>query len=151
MKVMGGHNTRVVQIAVALGLVMLSLSACASIQPSPPTMQDVSGTWRNGDTVLVLNADGTYTLADAPAYTAVGEGNRWANGADPTRDETGSWSVEPDAVRLAGDKLYFEYSGSELLIEWGLDLGSDDPRCYQLVRQASSLVPLGPEDCHIRA
>ena len=150
-KCMSVRRTQVIQTIAILCVACSTLAACVPVAHPTRTRDTLDGTWVNGETVLVLNADATFTLVGAPVYTAVGEGEKWPNGADPTRDESGDWGVEPDAVRLIGEKLYFNHSGSELVLEWGLDLGSDDPRCYQLVREASSLIPLGPEDCHIRA
>lgn len=142
---------RQARLIAVVGALCGTLTACAPLNQSPPTEEELVGRWTNGDTVLVLDADMNYTLVGAPAYTAVGEGQNWPQGVGVTRDLTGAWSVEDDAVRLLGEKLFFDYSGSELMLEWGLDLGSEDPRCYQLVREASTLTPLGPGDCHIGA
>ena len=133
---------------VVLGAV---LAGCSPVERTAPTTEDLVGVWVNGDTQLVLAEDGTFTLSDAPASTQVGLGDQWRDGASPVWGETGEWNLESDAVRIRGPKLYYEYRDSELILEFGLDLGSDNPRCFQLVREGSSLEALGPEECSIRA
>ncbi|MET3904363.1 hypothetical protein ABIE35_002946 [Paenarthrobacter sp. 4246] len=53
-------------------------------------------------------------------------------------------------LRLSRSKvtrpLYLSQSSSERVLEFGIDL-ADDARCFQLVREGSKTVPLGPKDC----
>jgi hypothetical protein len=126
------------------------LTACTQSAHASPSAGDLVGTWVHGTTALTLNADMSYELVRAPGYTAVGEGSRWRDGESPRRDETGQWTLTDTEVWLENDKLYLDYRGSELIVEWGLEFASDDPRCFQLVREGSSLDPLGPEQCYIR-
>ena len=122
-------SSRVTSSALGILAVVATLVACAPPNPLAPSTQDLIGTWVNGSTRLVLEADATFSLVGAPSYTAVGQGDTWMAGDGATRDETGEWSIEPDGVRLDGEKLYFGEVESESTLEWGLDLGSDDPRC----------------------
>jgi hypothetical protein len=140
---------------VRLAVVMLSLAvALTGCSVQPPTKAELVGTWVHGDTVLVLLEDGTFTLTDAPDYTLFTVSESWRESAGETRDGFGEWSVEPDAVRLdnqAGSEYYGEklFFGSEGVLLFGLDMGSDLPRCFELVRKDSDLLPKGPEDCFL--
>ena len=135
------------------GALIFLLAACAPFSRPEPTVDDLVGTWANGDTVLILEADMSFTLTGAPAYTAIGEGDTWPEGPSPTREDRGGWGLPAGlgSVSLGGDKLFIEYRGSEVVLMWGLDLGSGDPRCYELIREGSTLAPRGPEDCSIRS
>lgn len=137
--------------AAAVVTAVLCLPAC-SISPNPaPTSEDLIGAWVNGKTLLVVHSDGTFDLENAPAYGRVGQTEQWRDrAADLTWNETGEWNIEFDAIRISGQKFYYQYIASELTLEIGLDMGSDDPRCFELVRKDSSLTARGPEDCFIR-
>jgi hypothetical protein len=137
-----------------LGFVLVGLTvALAGCAVQPPTEAEMVGTWVHGDTVLVLSEDGTFTLTDAPDYTLFTETDPWWESDGATRDGYGDWSLEADAVRLDnevgsgyGEKLFY---GSEGVLVFGLEMGSSLPRCYELVREDSDLIPKGPEDCFL--
>lgn len=126
------------------------LAGCSA---EPPTRDELVGTWVHGDTRLTLSDDGTFTLTDAPDYTLFTSDVTWRTTDGSTRDASGDWSIEPDAVRLSdavlgnGEKLFFGESG-ELL--FGLEMGSSLPRCFELVRADSGVTPRGPQDCTMR-
>lgn len=126
----------------------LTLTGCTVVRP---TESELVGTWVHGDTVLEFADDGTFTLTDAPAYTLFTVSESWRESDGATRDGLGEWSLEPDAVRLMnradsgyGEKLFY---GPEGVLFFGLDMGSDSPRCFELVREESDLIPKGPDDC----
>jgi hypothetical protein len=134
---------------VLLGLA-LALTGCAV---EPPSESELVGTWVHGDTVLEFAADGTFTLTDAPDYTLFAASESWRDSEGATRDGFGDWSLETDAVRLNnrvdpgyGEKLFY---GSEGVLYFGLDMGSGSPRCFELVKDESDLVPRGPDDCFL--
>jgi hypothetical protein len=139
-------------VRAGLGLVMLGLAvALTSCATEPPTEAELVGTWIHGDTVLVFAEDGTFTLSDAPDYTLFTVSESWRESEGATRDGFGEWSLEPDAVRLMnradsgyGEKLFY---GQEGVLYFGLDMGSASPRCFELVRDESELIPKGPDDC----
>ena len=139
-------------IVLSLQVAVLSalLVGCFPTARPAPTGEDVVGTWANGDTQLVIAANGTFTLTNAPFYAQVGKGDKWGEGPSPVWDDSGPWGLESDSVRINGQKLFYDYVDSELILEFGLDLGSADPRCFRLVREGSGLDALGPEDCFIR-
>jgi hypothetical protein len=135
---------------VLLGLAA-ALAGCAA---EPPSESELAGTWVHGDTVLEFADDGTFTLTDAPDYTLFTVSESWRESDEATRDGFGEWSLEADAVRLMnevgsgyGEKLFY---GSEGVLFFGLDMGSDSPRCFELVREDSNVTPKGPEDCFLR-
>jgi hypothetical protein len=130
---------------------MSLLIGCTTVERPEPTVEDLAGRWVNGETVLILNADSSFSLTGAPAYTAVGETSAWKNNDLPSREKSGEWTIALNFVSLRGEVLSINYVGSEIVLLWGLDLGSDSPRCYELVREESSLVPRGPETCFLRA
>lgn len=130
------------------------LAAMTGCVREPATEADLVGSWINGETVLALSADGTFTLNNAPSYTLFTISDTWAGGNTTTRDGFGDWSIEADAVRLSnqtppgyGEKIYV---GSSNVLYFGLDLGSDSPRCFELVKEGSRATPKGPEDCFLR-
>jgi hypothetical protein len=125
--------------------------ATASTKPA-----DVTGVWVNNNATLNLKADGTFVLTDVPEYTSFISTRSWKSGDLPTRSDAGQWSVESDVVRLdsqeggGADKIYYGGQGSELTLEYGLDLGSNDPRCFEFVRKDSHLTARRPDRCFIQ-
>jgi hypothetical protein len=140
---------RVTATATLAAAVCLMLGGCVPTARPAPTAEQFFGTWVHGDTVLVLKEDQTFTLTDAPLYTGVLQ-EPWTDGTTITRDKQGSWALELDAVRLGNEKLFFDYESSEIVLSWGLELGSDDPRCFELARENSTRTPRGPEQCFLR-
>ncbi len=127
------------------------LSGCAASAPEP-VASDLEGTWVHGGTTLVLASDGTFTLSNAPRYTLFTDTEGWRDGDTSTRDGFGDWSLEPDAVRLdnvQGEKFHGEklFLGLPDRLYFGLDMGSTNPRCFELVREGSEAEPRDPEDC----
>lgn len=144
---------------VSIGLVItvaMGLSSCTAFaSPPSPTAQNIAGVWVNRSARIDLKADGTFTMTDVPRYTDFTTDQNWRNGDKPTRDGVAEWSIESDAVRLMvkngnGEKLFFDSAGGERVLAFGLQLGSDDPRCFQFVKAGSTTDPLRPDDCFIR-
>lgn len=143
---------RLVLLLVAVAMASAMSSCSAFEQPPPPTTANISGTWVNGSARIQLNRNGTFAMFNVPAYTYFGE--NWRDGDAPTRGADGQWSIEPDAVILQistrDQKLFFDNNGPERLLEFALQAGSDDPRCFQFVKEGSKEVPLRPKDCFLR-
>lgn len=137
-------------LAALVAAACLMLCGCVPTARPAPTAEQLVGTWVHGDTVLVLDADYAFTLTDAPLYTDFLQ-RPWTDGSTTTRDKQGTWGLESDAVRLGNEKLFFDYEGSEIVLLWGLELGSGDPRCFELVHEGSARAPRGPEQCFLRA
>jgi hypothetical protein len=142
---------RNVRAAIVVGVACTMLVACYPTHRALPKADELVDTWVNGDTRLVLSSDRTFTLTDAPAYVHGGEGVNWQTGTRPTWNDAGDWKLEGPHLRIRALQLDLDFVGSELVLEFPINLGSDDPRCLQLVRAESSLKPLLPQDCHIPA
>ena len=124
------------------GLLVLVLAGCVSAAPVQPSTATFVGTYRHGDTTLVLGKDGTFTLSDAPSYTGF-------------TDTDGVWDLSPDRVNLTSyesqsiESVFFDAADGRVLY-FGLDLGTDNPRCFQLARKGSGISPLGRDQCELR-
>lgn len=145
-------RTRANRIMIgAAGLFMVTaLPACSFFTPvAEPTFSELTGVWGNGETRLTLKNDDTFTLEDAPTYTDLFRDEDWQSWTSETYDSAGEWKIVPDTVWLQGRKVYIVESSGESVLEFGIDLGGGDPRCFQLVREGSDIVPKGPENCFV--
>ena len=133
----------------------VALAGCSFLATPPkPTVQNLSGKWVNGAASIDLSKNGTFTMTDVPDYTSFLTSQDWRKGDKPTHNQTGIWTIESDAVGITangdGDKLFFANDGSERILEFGLQLGSDDPRCFEFVKVGSHHKPLRPKNCYIQ-
>lgn len=147
-------------LAAVLAVATIGLAGCVPA-PVERNAADFVGTWLNGDTTLILSADGTFTLTDAPEYTLFTSDASWRDDDGTTRDGCGEWNVTELSLRLdntcdggyAGEQLFYEeqlLTARTDVIYFGLDLGSEYPMCFELVREGSDREADGPSDCGIR-
>lgn len=103
--------------------------------------EDYVGTWLHDETTLEMREDGTYTITEAPSYLLV--------------DGTGEWTVANTTgegwVYVGGRQLWTgEDPAGGIVVFFGLRMGSDDPRCFVLVREGSPTEAEGPDKCWLR-
>jgi hypothetical protein len=136
--------------AVILVAAVFSLSACESTAAIPtPKPVDVVGTWTHGSSVLKLDVDGSFTLADIPTgvvkqtYVKPHHGPR-----GPNVSVEGNWVIGSGgndaggapAVQLNFTRRIGAYSGLTLLVDDTIPSSTTDEQLY---------VNLGNPDSHI--
>jgi len=131
-------------VALAATLCLL-LTSC--VFGPRPTAEDVVGTWVHGDTRLTIEADGSFALTDAPLYTESTIGDDWRRASGATWSETGEWTFDDIGIFLSERQLVISREGSELVLSFLVDSENDNPRCFELVREGSTLDPREPEHC----
>lgn len=135
-------------------LLAAALSACSFNPWAKPTFTDIAGVWVNGETRLTLKDDSTFTLVNAPIYTDPSRDQEWRSGTSETYDWIGEWTLETFGVSLNSadhhnSTLSFSRHSGEWVLFFGIDPGSGDPRCSELVREGSDRVPERPKECVI--
>jgi hypothetical protein len=131
------------------------LTGCAGLfdsYPNADTPADMAGTWTHESGRLTLNEDGTFEMADMPKWVTLGDTSATGLG---TVSCTGTWSLNVEVQNFHLSSMEADCGGhgfatgrqDEMTIAFGINGGSGDPRCYELVRDGSELTPRGVEDC----
>ena len=131
----------------AAALLLLTVSGCLEYHGPPPTDTQLVGSWVHGETRLKLEADHTFTLENAPSYVRDIFGQGWLNEPEDSWDDAGEWRTDELGLHIGESVLSVDFVGSEATLGFALAVDSDDLRCFELVRQGSSLEPRGPENC----
>lgn len=139
--------------AAILGLV-LALAGCAGDSyPPAKVASDVVGTWIHGPGRLVLNSDSTFVMTNMPKYVVDGLSNERHG---PVVSCSGKWGIlledqnmklYPDSATCRSSGLFVTGRDSQRTIAFGLDTGSANPLCFELVRSHSKLTPRGVDEC----
>ncbi|BDZ55206.1 hypothetical protein [Agromyces marinus] len=125
-----------------------------AVYPHAEEPADVVGTWVHGSGRLVLKADGTFEMADMPKRIIDGHGPR--SKSTETAGCAGSWTLyaETQSIYLTatsgdcrGGQLLATGRNGEMTIAFGIGGGTDDPRCFELVRSRSNLEPRDTDEC----
>jgi hypothetical protein len=136
--------------AVALSSVVSLLLASCFYYPGPlPNADELVGTWVNGETELALDADRTFVLSEAPGYTKRQMGRGWLEAPSPVWSDSGEWQLDEASLHLNQTQLFVDFNGSEVVLEFALAVDTDNPRCFELVREGSSLEPALPDTCYL--
>ncbi|WP_247629279.1 hypothetical protein [Microbacterium croceum] len=144
-------------LAALIGLLVAStLTGCAGffdVYPNAEEPADLVGTWEHGDGRLALHEDGTFEMTDMPEWVTTGDSS--LSESDATVACSGTWelSVETQNFWLVsadtgcGGGGFATGRSGEMTIAFGIDSGSGDPRCWELVREGSELAPRGYDEC----
>lgn len=142
------HSRTVSVSAIAL-VAALVLAGCFSYHGPRPVADDFVGTWVHGDTQLVLDDDGSFALTAAPSYLRELTGEGWLQPAGPPWDDSGDWRLDEEVLEVGHQSVFVAYKGSELVLHYALATGTDNPHCFELVREGSSLEPRSPDACYL--
>ncbi|ONI65242.1 hypothetical protein ALI44B_00690 [Leifsonia sp. ALI-44-B] len=112
----------------------------------------MAGTWTHESGRLTLNEDGTFEMTDMPRWVTLGDTSATGLGSVSC---TGTWSLNVEVQNFHLSSMEADCGGhgfatgrqDEMTIAFGINGGSGDPRCYELVRDGSDLTPRGVEDC----
>lgn len=135
------------------GFVLAGCTGFFDSYPNADEPADLVGTWTHAAGRITLNEDGSFEMTDMPKWVALGDSS--GSGSSETVSCTGTWtlSVEIQNFWLSSEAADCGGGGfatgrqGEMTIAFGIDSGSGDPRCYELVREDSNLTPRGYEDC----
>lgn len=142
--------------AFALIALALGLSGCGDFfdyYPNAEEPEDMAGTWTHGSATLVLKEDLTFVMTDMPDWVLEGDSSRSTSaetvscsGTFDLFEATQNASLSSSA---SGCSAGFFATGrdGEMTIAFGIDSGSGDPRCFELVRRDSELTPQGIDEC----
>jgi hypothetical protein len=142
-------------VALLLAPTAFIFSGCAGLFDSYPNAEkpaDMVGTWTHEAGRLTLNEDGTFAMTDMPKWVTLGDSSATGSG---TVSCTGTWSLNVEVQNFYLSSMEADCGGhgfatgrqDEMTIAFGIDGGSGDPRCYELVRDGSTLTPRGFDDC----
>lgn len=141
--------------AVVLAVTTIGLAGCAGLfdrYPNAEKPADMAGTWTHDEGRLTLNDDGTFEMTDVPKWVALGNSSATGSG---TVSCTGTWSLNVEVQNFYLSSIEADCDGhgfatgrqDEMTIAFGIDGGSGDPRCWELVRDGSTLIPRGTDEC----
>lgn len=113
----------------------------------------MTGTWTHGSATLVLEEDLTFVMTDRPEWVLEADSSRSASTETVSCSGTFDLFEETQHAPLfspaSGCNAGFFVTGrdDEMTIAFGIDKGSADPRCFELVRLDSELSPRGIDEC----
>jgi len=150
------RGLQAVLVGLVLALVLCCAPACSTLLDTYPNAHkraDLAGTWVHGPGELVLNADGTFEMTDMPKWVVDGDSSLSKSGQSVSC--TGTWTFQKETQNLdltgtgssCSSGLIATGRAGEITITFGIDDGSGDPRCYELVRAGSRLKPQGIDEC----
>lgn len=146
---------RALSACMLVGLA-LGLSGCVDFFDSYPNAEepaDMAGTWTHGSATLVLEEDLTFVMTDMPDWVLEADSSRSAS--TETISCSGTYDISEATQNASllssasGCSVGFFATGrdDEMTIAFGIDNGSADPRCFELVRLDSELTPRGIDEC----
>lgn len=153
------RRRRFVTTAVVLAVTACALTGCAGLFDRYPNAQgpaDLAGTWTHASSRLTLHGDGTFEMTDMPTWVTRGDTSAPVDPGTPaTVSCTGTWDLQVDVQNFhlssptpdCGGGGFATGRQGEMTIAFGIDGGSGDPRCWELVRVGSDLEPRGREGC----
>jgi hypothetical protein len=137
------------RLAFGLWVVAVStvLCGCIALPVPPPTQQEMVGTWVNGETSLELRADHSYALTNAPNYVKDVWAENWDDRSLWTSE--GDWGIEEFRLEIGSMDVFVVPNGEHLALRFPLAMGSDRPRCFELVREGSKDLARLPQNCYL--
>jgi hypothetical protein len=125
-----------------------------AVYPNAEEPADLPGTWVHGSGQLVLEANGTFEMTDMPKR--ITDGHSRGSKSTDTVSCAGTWTLSKETQSIyllataggcRGGQLLAAARGGEMTVAFGIDGGSDDPRCFELVRSGSDLEPRDTDEC----
>lgn len=110
----------------------------------------------HGSARLVLAGDGTFVMTHMPKYVVQADSGE---SRTPTLTCSGTWSFDqtvqnltlsptkPSSAECRGDELSVAGRNNERTIAFGIDSGSGNPLCFELLRPGSNLTAQGIDEC----